>query len=69
VGLAENAGIAERVDVFDVEQWLAADILDRQGQSVSSRSAALESLLERYNAIVSAVETDPSLRIEIAAPR
>jgi hypothetical protein len=69
VGLAENASIAERVDVFDVEQWLAADILDRHGQSVASRSAALERLLERYNAIVGAVETDPSLRIEIAAPR
>jgi hypothetical protein len=69
LGLAENAGIAERVDVLDVEQWLAADVLDRQGQSVSSRSAALEGLLERYNAIVGAVETDPSLRIEIAALR
>jgi len=69
VGLAENASIAERVDVFDIEQWLAADILDRHGQSVASRSAALERLLERYNAIVGAVETDPSLRIEIAAPR
>ncbi|MFY8142767.1 MAG: DUF4928 family protein [Caulobacter sp.] len=68
-GLAENAGIAERVDVFDVEQWLASDIIDRRGENLASRNAALEGLLERYNAIVGAVETDPSLRIEIAAPR
>lgn len=69
LGLAENAGIAERVDVLDVEQWLASDILDRRGDGLASRNAALEGLLERYNAIVGAVETDPSLRIEIAAPR
>jgi hypothetical protein len=69
VGLAENAGIAERLDVFDVEQWLAADILDRAGDRPAARADALEALLARYNAIVEAVETDPSLRIEAAAAR
>jgi len=69
VGLAENAGIAERLDVFDVEQWLAADILDRAGDRPAARAEALEALLTRYNAIVDAVETDPSLRIEAAAAR
>jgi hypothetical protein len=67
VGLAENAGISERLDVFDIEQWLATDILDRSGDSPATRSAALVGLLARYNAIVEAVETDPSLRIEVAA--
>jgi hypothetical protein len=69
VGLAENAGIAERLDVFDVEQWLATDILDRAGDVHTARGIALEALLTRYNAIVEAVETDPSLRIEAAAAR
>ena len=68
-GLAENAGIGERLDVFDVEQWLAADILDRAGDRPAGRAQALERLLERYNAIVDSVETDPSLRIEAAAAR
>ncbi len=68
-GLAENAGIAERLDVFEVEQWLAANILDRDGETLSGRMEALAQLLSRYNAIVEMVETDPSLRIEVAAPR
>ncbi|MBJ7410245.1 MAG: DUF4928 family protein [Pseudomonadota bacterium] len=66
-GLAENAAIADRLDVFDVEQWLAADILERGGDSAAGRLAALEALLDRYNRIVATVETDPSLRIELAA--
>lgn len=66
-GLAENAAIGDRLDVFDVEQWLAADIIERAGDSAGGRLAALEALLDRYNRIVAAVETDPSLRIELAA--
>ena len=66
-GLAENAGIAERLDVFDVEQWLAAEILDRAGDSIVGRNQAVVQLLDRYNAIIGKVETDPSLRIEVAA--
>lgn len=67
-GLAENADIAARLDVFDVEQWLAAHII-AQGGSMNDRATALGGLVERYNAIVDAVETDPSLRLELAAPR
>lgn len=66
MGLAENAGIAERLDVFDVEQWLAADIIQRGSCSSRGRMEALEGLLSTYNAIVDGVETDPSLRIELA---
>jgi hypothetical protein len=66
-GLAENATIADRLDVFDVEQWLAADVLERGGDTANGRVAALGALLDRYNRIVDTVETDPSLRIELAA--
>jgi hypothetical protein len=66
-GLAENATIGDRLDVLDVEQWLAAEILERGGDSASGRAVALAELLERYNRIVDTVETDPSLRIELAA--
>lgn len=65
-GLAENAAIGERLDVFDIEQWLAADILSRQGSSNRERLAIIQALLSRYNEIIGAVETDPSLRIELA---
>jgi hypothetical protein len=65
-GLAENAAIAERLDVLDVEQWLAASVLDQAGDSGAGRLAAFGALVEQYNIIVEAVETDPSLRIELA---
>jgi hypothetical protein len=65
-GLAENAAIADRLDVLDVEQWLAAGVLEEAGNSGLGRLAAFGSLVEGYNAIVEAVETDPSLRIELA---
>lgn len=65
-GLAENAGVAERLDIFDVEQWLAGDLL--WGRDGLARAGALEALLERYNSIVESVETDPSLRIELMTP-
>jgi hypothetical protein len=57
------------MDVFDVEQWLAADILDRAGDRPAARARALEALLARYDPIVEAVETDPSMRIEATTPR
>lgn len=65
-GLAENAGIGDRIDVLDIEQWLAAGILEQQGSDASGRAAAVQGLLARYNAIVEDVETDPSLQIELA---
>lgn len=68
-GLAENAGIVQRLDVLDLEQWLSADVLDHGGEQPAGRINALQGLLERYNTIVTTVETDPSLRIEIAAPQ
>ena len=65
-GLAENAAIADRLDVLDVEQWLAAGVLEQAGNSGPGRLAAFDGLVQGYNAIVDAVETDPSLRIELA---
>ena len=69
LGLAENAEMAGRIDVLDVEQWLAADVIARGGGRPTGRLQALRELVERYNRIVDAVETDPSLRIELAALR
>ncbi|MFZ5730909.1 MAG: DUF4928 family protein [Pseudomonadota bacterium] len=67
-GLAENAQIADRLDVLDAEQWFASGILKRPGSSPAERAAAVTALLDAYNAIVDQVETDPSLRIELASP-
>jgi hypothetical protein len=66
LGLAENFNIANRLDVFEVGQWLAAEIIDRGGVSRGGRGSALSQLLDAYNRIVAQVETDPSLRVEFA---
>lgn len=66
LGLAENFQIANRLDVLDVGQWLAAEVINRAGHSRGGRSSALSQLLDAYNAIVQTFETDPSLRVELA---
>lgn len=67
IGLAENAQIGDRIDVLEVEQWLAAGVVESAGDRPSGRLASIQALIDRYNAIINQVETDPSLRIEFAA--
>ena len=64
-GLAENAGLAERIDVFEVEQFLALNLYELSNFKAEERRMAIEDLVRRYNEIVEDVETDPSLKIEI----
>ena len=66
-GLAENAGIEARIDIFDIEQFLAMNILERGRFRSEGRRTALDDLLDEYNRIVEENETDRSLRIETSA--
>ena len=60
---ASAQGIAEQLDVLDAEQFLVAN-LHELGQFRSDRQrVTVESLVDQYNGIVEAQETDPSLRI------
>ncbi|GAB3116844.1 DUF4928 family protein [Novispirillum itersonii] len=68
-GLSENAGIYDRLDIIEFEQFLAANIYELGQFSPDRRIVKIGELLERYNAIVDAHETDPSLKIEIAKGR
>lgn len=68
-GLAENAGIGDRIDVFDAHQWLAAGAFDHGGDSLQGRAQAIGRLLDAYNRIVETTETDPSLKIALATGR
>lgn len=63
--LADYFGVHERVEFFEIEQFVAlsAHGLSRFGSS--RRSLAIESIIARYNEIVAQVEPDPSLRIEL----
>ncbi|WP_199230226.1 DUF4928 family protein [Azospirillum sp. TSH58] len=68
-GLAENAGIGDRVDIIEFEQFIAMNIHELGRFAADGRRIRIEELIERYNAIVGEHETDPSLRIEIAQGR
>jgi hypothetical protein len=62
--LAEQQGIAERVDVFEAEQFIAGNLYELGKFAKSGRETTAKDLVARYNQIVAACETDPSLRIE-----
>lgn len=63
-GLAENAGLGERVDVFEAEQFVALNLYELGKFAAKSRGVAVAQFVNRYNEIVEEVETDPSLKIE-----
>ncbi len=55
--------LTDRVDVLDVAQFLTANVYERSFFKAADCKMTLTSLLQRYNAIVSECETDPSLII------
>lgn len=63
-GLADNAGIGERVDVFEVEQFVALNLYELGKFAADGRRVAVTDLVTRYNEIIEEFETDPSLMIE-----
>ncbi|HBO5682742.1 TPA: DUF4928 domain-containing protein [Pseudomonas aeruginosa] len=62
--LAENAGLGERIDVFEVEQFVALNLYELGKFAAEGRRVAVGELVTRYNEIIEEVETDPSLKIE-----
>lgn len=62
-GLAANAGLADRIDIFEVEQFVALNLYEWGRFGADGRKTAVADLVERYNEIVEEFETDPSLRI------
>jgi len=62
--LAENAGLGERIDVFEVEQFVALNLYELGKFAAEGRRVAVGDLVTRYNEIIDEVETDPSLKIE-----
>ncbi|MDP3426720.1 MAG: DUF4928 family protein [Humidesulfovibrio sp.] len=64
-GLASNAGVADRLELLEVEQFLATNIHELGLFEAKKRRVKIEELIARYNEIVDEHETDPSLRIDI----
>ena len=64
-GLARNRKLADRIDIFEVEQFVALNLYELGDVEAEGRRMAVDDLIGRYNEIVDEVETDPSLRIEV----
>lgn len=60
----EDAGLAGRVEVWDIQQFLSANVHEHSLFDEDKRNAKLGAIIENYNQIISEKETDPSLRIE-----
>ena len=64
-GLANNFGLADRIDIFEIEQFVALNLYELAKFAADGRKTAVADLVNRYNEIVDQVETDPSLKIEL----
>lgn len=64
-GLAESFGIANRLEVWDVEQFLSMNLNERGLFNQAGRKDMAVHLITAYNSIVDACETDPSLKIQL----
>ncbi len=64
--IAENAGLADRIDVFGAEQFIALNLYEIGKFSSDGRRTAIEEVVGRYNEIIDEHETDPSLKIDLA---
>jgi len=62
---AKKAGLAARIDVFAVEQFIALNLyeLGLRRSEEGGRKAAIQEFVRKYNRIVEDVEGDPSLLI------
>lgn len=67
LNLAEDAGLAGRVEVWDIQQFLSSNVYEHSFFDEGKRNSTLSEIITRYNTIVLEVETDPSLRIEFEA--
>ena len=67
LNLAEDAGLAGRVEVWDIQQFLSANVYEHSLFDEAKRNSTLSDIISRYNNIVLETETDPSLRIEFEA--
>ena len=65
--LLEDAGIGQRVEVWDLQQFLSTNVYEHGCFNSKYRHDVLAELISNYNGIIDEFETDPSLRIEYDA--
>ena len=64
LNLAEDSGLAGRVEVWDIQQFLSSNVYEHSLFDDAKRNSTLGDIIQAYNRIVMETETDPSLRIE-----
>lgn len=67
IDLASDAGLAGRIEVWDIQQFLASNIYEHSLFDDGLRNTKIADIIEKYNEIIKSTETDPSLRIEFEA--
>ena len=63
--LANIQGICGRVDILEVEQFIATNVYEISQFKTTERKVTVERLIDQYNLIVEACETDPSLKVKV----
>lgn len=60
---AQMAGIRDNVEILDVEQFIATNLLELGGFASAKRRVKVEELIGKYNAIIDATGEDASFKI------
>ncbi len=60
---AQDIGIENRIDVFEIEQFIASNIFELSRFEQKDRRIKVGEFVDRYNDLIDAYETDPSLKI------
>lgn len=63
--LAKNANVDDRLDILEIEQFVATNIYEWSRFEHAQRPVRIQDLVHAYNRIVDQAETDPSLRIVV----
>jgi hypothetical protein len=67
--IVAEAGLGDRVDVFDIEQFVALGLYHSGSFSADGRRLALKNFVTRYNEIVAEFEPDSSMKIKLRRRR
>jgi len=62
--LAEDMELANRIEVWDIQQFLSSNINEHSLFVSSKRNCTLQNIVRKYNEIIEKCETDRSLMIE-----
>jgi len=63
MALAKNFDVAERIDILEIEQFVATNVYEWSAFQQAKRTLTVRQLVEAYNRIIDQCETDPSLKI------